>query len=53
MKFKKEARRAQEKLERGEAATTKERRRKGDSDERKKENKTDSSSLESFQAMNI
>lgn len=53
MKFKKEARRAQEKLERGDAATTKERKRKGENDDRKKDLKADSSSLESFQAMNI
>lgn len=53
MKFKKEARRAQEKLERGDAAVTKERKRKGDSDDRKKDIKADSSSLDVFQPVNI
>eukprot|EP00112_Aurelia_sp_Birch-Aquarium-sp1_P014263 Seg3068.1 transcript_id=Seg3068.1/GoldUCD/mRNA.D3Y31 product="Homeobox protein HB1" protein_id=Seg3068.1/GoldUCD/D3Y31 len=54
MKFKKESKRAQEKLERGEhGITTKERKRKGDNDTGKKDIKTESSSVEHFQMINM
>ena len=54
MKFKKETKRAQEKLERGEnGTTTKERKRKGDNDTGKKDIKIESSTVENFQMINM
>ena len=53
MKFKKETRRAQEKIERGESGSAKERKRKSEADDKKKDIKTESSPIDSFPMINM